>query len=100
MSRMSPALTGVFFTTGTTWEEYTVYFMSNISFTLTQLSGAISNFPPLSPVAYWTPSHLGGSSSSVMMFLPFHTFHGVLMARILEQVAMNFRGPCFIKTPL
>ena len=32
------------------------------------LSGAISNCPPLSPVAYWTPSDLGGPSSGVISF--------------------------------
>ena len=36
-----------------------------------------------SPVAYWTPSNLWGSSSC-HIFLPFHTVHGVLAARILE----------------
>jgi len=38
-----------------------------------------------SSVAYWTPSNLGGSFSGVFFFSPFHTVHGVLMARILEQ---------------
>ena len=37
-----------------------------------------------SPVACWTSSNLGGSSSGVISFLPFHTVHGVLEARILE----------------
>ena len=60
MSLMSPALTCVFFTAGTTWEAYELYFMSNIPFTLTQLSGAISNCSPLFPWTYWTPSDLGG----------------------------------------
>ena len=32
------------------------------------LSRAIRNCPPLSPVAYWTPSDLGGSSSGVVSF--------------------------------
>ena len=35
------------------------------------------------PVAYWTSSYLGGSSSGVIS-LCYHTVHGVLAAKILE----------------
>ena len=40
------------------------------------------------PVAYWTPSNLRGSSSSVIYFVPFHTVHGALAARMLEWFAI------------
>ena len=36
--------------------------------------GAIGNSPPLLPVAYWTPSHLGDSSFGVISFWPFILF--------------------------
>ena len=42
-----------------------------------------------SPVAYWAPTDLGSSSFSVL-FLPFHTVHGVLKARILTWLATPF----------
>ena len=33
-------------------------------------------------------------------FLPFHTVHGVLLARILEWVAISSSSePCFVRTP-
>ena len=45
-----------------------------------------------SPVAYWTPSELGGSSASVMSF-------GHLTGRKLEWLAIPFSsGPLFIRT--
>ena len=37
-----------------------------------------------SAAAYWVPSDLGSSSFSVLSFLPFHTVHVVLKARILK----------------
>ena len=36
------------------------------------------------PVAYWTPTNLGSSFSSVLCFCHFHTVHGVLKTRILS----------------
>ena len=42
-----------------------------------------------SPVSYWAPTNLGNSSFSVL-FLPFHTLHGVLKARILKWFAIPF----------
>ena len=42
----------------------------------------------LIPVTYWTPSDLRGSSSGVISFLPFHSVHGVLAARIMEWFAI------------
>ena len=51
-----------------------------------------------SPVAYWAPTNLG-SSSLCPIFLPFHTVHGVLKARILKWFAIPFSsGPCFVRT--
>ena len=44
------------------------------------LSGVIS------PVAYWVPTDLG-TSSSVSLFLPFHTVHGVVKASILIRIS-------------
>ena len=42
-----------------------------------------------SPVAYWTPSNLGGLISWCHIFLSFHTVHGVLTTGILEWVAIS-----------
>ena len=47
-----------------------------------------------SPIAYWAPTDLGSSSFSILSFLPFHTVHGVLKARILKSFAIPFSsGP-------
>ena len=55
---------------------------------------------PFSPVAYWTPANLEGSSFGVIyIFLPFCIVYGVLMARILEWfVILSSSGPCFLIT--
>ena len=51
-----------------------------------------------SPVAYWAPTLLGSSSFSVTSFLPFHTVHGVLKARILKWLAISFSSrPRFVR---
>ena len=45
-----------------------------------------------SPVAYWTPT--GQCIFQCPIFLPFHTVHGVLKARILKWFAIPFSsGP-------
>ena len=44
------------------------------------VSGVIS---PLFSISYWAPADLWGSSFRVI-FLPFHTVHGVLKARTLK----------------
>ena len=45
------------------------------------------------PVPYWAPTDLG-AHLSVSYFLPFHTVHGVLKARILKWLAIPFSsGP-------
>ena len=51
-------------------------------------------------VAYWAPTDLGSSSFSIIhTFLPFHTIHGILKARILKWFAILFSsGPRFIRT--
>ena len=50
------------------------------------------------PVAYWAPTNLGSSSFSVLSFLPFRTFHGILKARILKWFAIPFSSePCFVR---
>ena len=52
-----------------------------------------------SPVVHWAPTDLRSSSFSVVSFLPFHTVHGVLKARILKWFAILFStGPCFVRT--
>ena len=52
-----------------------------------------------SPVAYWAPPGLLSSSFSVLSFLPFHTVHGVLKARILKWFAIPCSsGPHFVWT--
>ena len=43
-----------------------------------------------SPVAYWAPTDLRSSSFQCPIFLPFHTVHGVLRARILKWFAIPF----------
>ena len=53
-----------------------------------------------SPVAYWTPSNVGGLIFWCHIFLPFCTAHGVLQARVLEWVAISFSSePHFVRTP-
>ena len=52
-----------------------------------------------SPVAHWTLSNLGGGEHTIQyhIFLPLHTIHVVLAARILEWVAISFfSGPHFL----
>ena len=50
-----------------------------------------------SPVAFWTPSDLGGSSSSIYLFA-FHTVHAVLEGWILKWVAISSSsGPRFVR---
>ena len=52
-----------------------------------------------SPVAYWAPTDLGSSSFSILSFLPSHTVHGVLKARIMKWFAIPFStGPHFFRT--
>ena len=47
----------------------------------------------------FTFTDLGSSSFSVIIFLPFHTVHGVLKARILKCFAILFSsGPHFFRT--
>ena len=59
------------------------------------LSEAIS---PLFPSSILDTYSLG-DSSGIISFLPFHTVHGVLKARILERFATPFSsGPCFVRT--
>ena len=65
--------------------------------------GSISSFflelfLHFSPVAYW---HLSTWEFILQcrIFLPFHTVHGVLKARILKWFAIPFSsGPCFVRT--
>ena len=52
-----------------------------------------------SSVTYWAPTNLGSSSFSVISFLPFHTIHGVLKAKMLKWFAITFStGPHFVRT--
>ena len=66
--------------------------------------GSISSFSlklflHWSLVAYWAPTNLGSSAFSVPIFLPFHTVHGVLRARILKWFAIPFSsGPHPVRT--
>ena len=41
-----------------------------------------------SPIAYWTLSDLGELIFRCHIFFPFHTVHGVLLARILKWFAI------------
>ena len=52
-----------------------------------------------SPVAYWAPTNLGSLIFQCRIFLPFHTVHGVLKARLLKWFAIPFSsGPHFVRT--
>ena len=58
------------------------------------LSGAITNCPLLFPSSILDTSRPGELIFWCHIFLPFHTVHGVLQARILEWVAISFSsGP-------
>ena len=51
-----------------------------------------------SQVAYWAPNWPGEFIFQCPIFLPFHTVHGVLKARILKWFAIPFSsGPCFVE---
>ena len=60
------------------------------------LSGAISLLFPSSILdTYWP----GRFIFQCHIFLPFHTVHGVLKARILKRFAIPFSSrPCFVRT--
>ena len=50
-----------------------------------------------SPVAYWAPTDLGSSSFfQCPIFLPFHTVHVVLKARILKLFTIPFSSGHFL----
>ena len=54
--------------------------------------------PPPFPIACWTPTDLEGLTFQCHIFLPFHTVHGVLTARILEWFAISSSsGPWFVR---
>ena len=60
------------------------------------LSGVISPLISTSILGTFWPGEFISQSPS---FLPFHTVHGVLKARILKWFAIPFsRGPCFVRT--
>ena len=63
------------------------------------LSGAISNCLLLFPSSILDIFQLGGLIFWYHIFLPCHTIHGVLMARILEWfVISSTNGPHFVRT--
>ena len=50
-----------------------------------------------SPVAYLTPTNLEGFIFQCPNFLPFHTVHGVVKARMLKWFAIPFSsGPRYV----
>ena len=55
------------------------------------------------PVSYWTPSDLGtgwgGALIGYHIFLPLHTVHGVLMAKIMEGVSISSSMDHFCQNP-
>ena len=54
---------------------------------------------PTSLVAYWTPSDLEGLIFWYHIFLPFHTAHEFLVAKIVEWFAIpSSREPRFVRT--
>ena len=73
----------------TTW--YHFHFGSASSFLLELLLCS-------SPVAYWTPTDLGGPIFWCHIFVPFHTVNGVLNTRILKWFAIPISSePCFLR---
>ena len=75
--------------------EHRFYFGTGASFFLELLGIALHS----SPVAYWTPSEWGVLLIfQCHIFLLFLTVHGVLVARILEWVAIHSSsGPRFVR---
>ena len=55
------------------------------------------------PVSYWTPFDLGavwgGALIGYHIFLPLHTVHGVLMAKIMEGVSISSSVDHFCQNP-
>ena len=75
--------------------ECCFHFGSASLFFLKLLAIALSS----SSVAYGTPSDLWGFIFWCHIFLPFHTVHEFLQARILEWVAIySSSGPRFVRT--
>ena len=63
------------------------------------LSGAISNCPQLFPSSISDTFWPEGFIFWCHIFLPFHTIHGILTARILEWFAISLSsGPYFVRT--
>ena len=59
------------------------------------LSGAVSLLFSSNILGTYQPGEL---ISQCHIFLPFHTLHGVLKARILKWFAIRFSsGPCFVR---
>ena len=63
------------------------------------LTGATSECPLLFPSSILDTSQPGGLLFRCCVFLPFHTVHGILQARMLEWAAISFSsGPRFVRT--
>ena len=63
------------------------------------LSGAISNYPLFFLSSILDTFQPGGLIFWCHIFLPFHTVHGVLVARILQWIAIpSSSGPRFVRT--
>ena len=63
------------------------------------LSGAVSSCPLLFPSSILDTFQLGGLIFQCHIFLPFHTVHGALTARIPEWfIIASSSGPCFVRT--
>ena len=77
----------------TSTTEHHFHFGPAASFFLDLLVIALSS----SPVAYWIPSDLGGLIFWCHIFLPFHTVHGVLQARILAWTLISYQSTTFCK---
>ena len=81
----------------TSTAEHHFCFDPAASFFLELLITALHSYP----VAYWTPSGRGLGRELIFwchIFLPFYTFHGVLVARILEWFAIpSSSGLLFVR---
>ena len=69
--------------------QYQSYLQLGVVFALTQL---LHSFGVISPL--FSSSMLGTYQPGELIFLPFHTVHGVLVARILNWFSIPFSsGP-------
>ena len=95
----TPGSYAILFSTSSDFSSFTSHIHNWMLFLLWLhlfvLSGVISPFFSSSILGTYQPGEL---IFQCPVFLPFHTFHGVLKSRILKWFAIAFfSGPCFVK---